>query len=129
MKPRLPALLEAHDIQMKREGILFVGDQGCILADFRGANPELFSNGQRKPLRTEEQFRAREDHWLRACLGGEPSPGNFLNAGGITDTVNLGTVALRAGNKVLFDSEKQEVTNIPEANQFLGRDYREGWEL
>ena len=47
----------------------------------------------------------------------------------ITDTVNLGTVALRAGKKVLFDSEKMKITNNAEANKYLTREYRPGWEL
>ena len=52
----------------------------------------------------------------------EPSPGSFLRAATITDTVNLGTVALRAGRRVLFDSERAEITNVPDANRLLTRD-------
>jgi len=134
MKPRLPDAIEAHDVQMKREGILFVGDQGCVLADFRGQNPEVFTEGQRRPLHIEEETTsrpgaARQNTWLQAFLGNEPSPGNFLNAGSITDAVNLGTVALRTGEKVVFDSENLKITNLPEANKYLVRDYRRGWEL
>jgi len=43
--------------------------------------------------------------------------------------VNLGTVALRAGKRVLFDSDAMKITNAPEANRFLVREYRPGWEL
>jgi len=71
----------------------------------------------------------RHSPWLRACQGGEPSPGSFLNAAAITDTVNLGTVALRVGTKVLFDSENMKITNAPEAEKYLYREYRQGWEL
>jgi hypothetical protein len=67
--------------------------------------------------------------WLDAIKGGAPSPGSFLNAGAISDTVNLGAVALRAGKKILFDSENMKITNVPEANQYLFREYRKGWEL
>ena len=66
--------------------------------------------------------------WGDAVDGGEPSPGSFLNAAAITDAVNLGTVALRAGKKVEFDREKMEITNVPSANKYLRREYREGWE-
>jgi hypothetical protein len=54
---------------------------------------------------------------------------SFLNTGAITDTVNLGSVALRSGNKVQFDSEQVQITNDQGANAYLKRDYREGWEL
>ena len=70
-------------------------------------------------------------YWLggRLAARGEPSPGSFLNAAAITDAVNLGTVALRAGRKVLFDSENMKITNAPEANKYLYRECRQGWEL
>lgn len=135
MKPRLPKEIEALDIEMEREGILFLGDAGAIFADFRGANPRLLADGQNNPLFMEETAGQeegrdrRENPWLAAFLAGEQSPGSFLNAAAITDTVNLGTVALRAGKKVFFDSEKMQITNDSEANAYLYREYREGWEL
>lgn len=140
MKPRLPQALEARDVVMEREGILFVGDRGSILAGFHGENPRLFAQGESHglweigdfspPARPDQDNQEPRSHpWLRACRGGEPSPGSFLNAGAITDTVNLGTVALRAGKKVVFESNATRITNDPGANRYLTRNYREGWEL
>ena len=137
MKPRLPAELEAHDLSMAQEGILFVGDQGSILAGFHGQDPRLFVKSEVRPLWGDAPSPAsarpargeRSSPWITACQGGEPSPGSFLNAAAITDAVNLGTVALRAGRKVQFDSAAMKITNAPDANRFLVRDYRSGWEL
>jgi hypothetical protein len=135
MKPRLPREIESHNVEMDREGILFVGDEGAIMAGFRGDEPRLFAKGQNKPLpldvapSRDAERGQRHRSWLRACQGGEPSPGSFLNAAAITDAVNLGTVALRAGRKVLFDSENMKITNAPEANKYLYREYRKGWSL
>ncbi len=135
MKPRLPREVEAHNVEMDREGILFVGDEGAIMASFHGEEPRLFAKGQNKPLQlnaTSSQGTrrgGRHNPWLDACQGGEPSPGSFLNAAAITDAVNLGTVALRAGKKVLFDSESMKITNVPGANKYLRREYRQGWAL
>jgi predicted dehydrogenase len=138
MKPRLPAEVESQHVEMGREGILFVGDQGAIMAGFNGQDPHLFAQGKREPLwkddpptsapgRTE---RSQRHHpWIEAILGGEPSPGSFQNAASITDAVNLGTVALRAGKKVLFDSDSLRITNAADANKYLTREYRSGWEL
>ena len=53
MKPRLPETLEAHDVEMEREGILFVGDEGAILAGFNGQDPQLFAQGKQGPLGDE----------------------------------------------------------------------------
>ena len=136
MKPRLPREVEAHDVEMDREGILFVGDEGVIMGGFHGQNPRLFAKGQNKPFsldgassQSTRRSGARHNPWLEACKGGESSPGSFLNAATITDAVNLGTVALRAGKKVLFDSEKMKITNDSEADRYLYREYRQGWEL
>ena len=140
MKPRLPRELESQNVEMGREGILFVGDEGAILADFHGQNPRLFAKGKSEPLgnaeTSAEVARAGQPGpggfhgpWLRAVQGGEPSPGCFANAGAITDAVNLGTVALRAGKKVLFDSRQMAITNVAAANKYLYRDYRQGWKL
>jgi len=132
MKPRLPEEVEAHDVEMEREGILFVGDEGAIMAGFHGQDPQLFAKGKRGPLDSGNHYgRGGGGHglWLKACTGGDPSPGSFPNAAAITDAVNLGTVALRAGKRVVFDSAAMKITNAPEANKYLRRQYRPGWEL
>jgi hypothetical protein len=33
------------------------------------------------------------------------------------------------GRRLLWDAENMKVTNVPEANKYLGREYRKGWEL
>lgn len=137
MKPRLPDIVESHGIEMGREGILFVGDQGAILGEFHGDNPHLFTKGKKQRLDvsdTDTQANTQPSQqrwapWLAACAGGPPSPGNFLNAGPISDTVNLGTVALRAGSSVRFDSRQIKITSPGRADRFLYREYRKGWEL
>jgi hypothetical protein len=43
----------------------------------------------------------------------------------------LGVAALRAGQgkKVVYNADKMEFTNVPDANQFLTREYRAGWAI
>ena len=135
MKPRLSKEIEVHDVEMGREGILFVGDEGAILADFHGQEPQLFAKGQRRPLPLGDASAqvswgpGGHSLWRQACLKGGTSPGSFLSAAAITDAVNLGTVALRSSRKVRFDSEAMKITNAPEADKYLYRRYRKGWEL
>jgi len=51
-------------------------------------------------------------------------------AGPISDAFNLAAISLRLGGKrLLWDAQSMKITNRPEANQFLTRDYRKGWEL
>ncbi|MHB1035564.1 MAG: Gfo/Idh/MocA family protein [Pirellulales bacterium] len=139
MKPRLPDGLEALNVEMGIEGILFVGDQGAIIAGFNGQDPRRIAQGKSEPLAQGEaapregrrgtRESGRYASWIGAVHGGEPSPGCFQNAASISDAVNLGTVALRAGRKVVFDSQKMQITNAADANKYLVREYRKGWEL
>jgi hypothetical protein len=66
--------------------------------------------------------------WIAACRGGEQSPGNFKNAWPISEAVNLWAVALRTRRKLLYDAASMQITNVPEANKYLSREYRKGWE-
>jgi hypothetical protein len=36
---------------------------------------------------------------------------------------------LKAGKKLSWDGANMKVTNVPEANDYLHRSYREGWTL
>jgi hypothetical protein len=38
-------------------------------------------------------------------------------------------VAFRTGKKLQWDAENMQATNAPEADQFIRRQYRKGWEL
>ena len=72
----------------------------------------------------------RDGAWITAFKGGKPTYGDFLLAGPISDAFNLGAVSLRlGGRKLLFDAADMRVTNLPEANKHLVREYRAGWEL
>jgi len=68
--------------------------------------------------------------WVAACKGGPPTYGDFLLAGPISDAFNLGAVSLRLGGKrLVFDAAAMRITNVDEADKYLTREYRPGWEL
>jgi hypothetical protein len=54
---------------------------------------------------------------------------NFDYAGPFTEVVLLGNVAIRAGKRINWDSEQLRARNLPEADQFIRREYRKGWTL
>ena len=66
--------------------------------------------------------------WIAACRGGKQSPGSFLNAGPISEAVNLYAVALRTRQRLVYDAAGARITNVPEANKYLSREYRKGWD-
>jgi hypothetical protein len=54
---------------------------------------------------------------------------NFDYAGPLTETVLLGTVALKAGSSIEWDSAALKARNCPDADQYIRRDYRKGFSI
>jgi hypothetical protein len=139
MKPFAPEELEADGRDIPAEGMMFVGDEGKILASFLGENPEIIPSWKmnayqgRKAVEKKEtkegEQKTRTDLWAESILNGDEAGGSFLKAGTITDTINLAAVALRTGKRLAWDEANMRITNDEEANQYLSRDYRKGWEL
>jgi hypothetical protein len=67
--------------------------------------------------------------WQTACKGGPPALSNFSYSGPFTEMVLLGNAAIRSGKKLLWDAENLTFRNAPEADQYLRREYRQGWTL
>ena len=138
MRPPTPPELEMDNTELPAEGMMFVGHKGKILAGFLVENPRLIPErrmhghpvpeapawGRSEPGEVAPSMR----QWISATRGGQQSPGSFLNAGPISEAVNLYAIALRTGRKLLYDGENRKITNVPEANKYLSREYRKGWE-
>jgi len=143
MQPPTPEELEADNKELPAEGMMFVGDKGKILAGFRGEAPWIIPEQKMHEFRAAEEARGASRQrgprpsrheatalWAAACKGGPSTYGDFLLTGPISDAFNLAAVSLRLGGKrLLFDAAAGRVTNLAEANQCLGREYRSGWEL
>jgi hypothetical protein len=133
MRPLVPDELRAAGKALTREGMMFVGDKGKIIAGFRGENPVLIPESKMNYIKKEEvkeeSGRGGDDFWINAFKNKTQAPGSFLYAGPVTETINLGAVALRAGKKVEYDTAAMKITNVPDANKYLTREYRQGWEL
>jgi len=143
MRPPTPEELEADNQELPAEGIMFVGDKGKILAGFLGQDPHIIPEKKMREFQAAEKLpgaarpgqgtQARRDagaQWVAACKGGQPTCGDFLLAGPISDAFNLGAVSLRLeGKRLLFDAASGKITNLAEANKCLTREYRPGWEL
>lgn len=134
MKPPLPDELAAADQELPREGMMFVGDSGKIVAGFRCESPRILPEkkmieitGAAEP--PEDEVDRSERNWVAAFKGGVDAPGSFLKASAVTETILLGGVALRTHRRLVYDANNMQITNVPEANLYLTREYRPGWEL
>jgi len=98
--------------------------------------PESLRKEYGKPPQMIPRSPGHHIEWIEACKGGKPAGSNFDHAGPLAEAVLLGNVALRPSLKekltrteLRWDSASLKITNVPEANQFLRREYREGWSL
>jgi len=128
LKPARPEELE-QGRRLGEGGILYIGDSGKIL-DGR-ILPESKMRTHPIPPKTLPRSIGHYEEWLAACKGGEPAGSDFSFAGPLTEVVLMGNIALRMElreslqqQKLLWDPEKKEFSNLPEANAFLKRTYR-----
>lgn len=111
-------------------GSLFVGEKGVLLCP-HGGRPMLlphenFSDRKIDPVKG----KGHTAQWIDACKGTGTPTSNFDYSGPLTETVLLGTIAIRfPGQKLQWDSSSLTVTNVKEANQFVHHGYRRGWEV
>lgn len=134
-------------------GVLFTGTKGKLMADCYGANPRLLPTIKMKEkLPAPTIARVPEGHyvqWVNACIAGygkgvTSSPFEF--AGPFTESILIGNLAIRSflmknpnlkgwddkylgRKKLLWDAKNMKITNFDEANQFVKREYRDGWNL
>ena len=114
----------------------FIGDKGILTCGEYGGDPQTY------PAEIMEKYKQYQSelaatrpvnhqlNWVEACKGGEPATSNFDYSGPLTEIVVMGNLAIRSsGRKLLWNGEKMEVTNVPEANQYVTKEYREGFGL
>jgi hypothetical protein len=122
------------------QGMLFIGEKGLLLADlFRWKLlPESRFAEIRRPtaptpdasgFSLEPASVPHYQEWLAACKHGSPTSCPFSYGGRLTELVLLGNVAYRTGEKLHWDAQHLRAVNCPRADQFLRREYRQGWTL
>ncbi|MEX0845146.1 MAG: Gfo/Idh/MocA family oxidoreductase [Balneolaceae bacterium] len=140
-------------------GVLIIGENGVISTNINDSSPlmpKLYLNdgtinfGPEKEDNDEPEY-GHHRKWVDACKAGFDSDehkaltSSFDYAGPMTETVLMGNLAIRSymlrrendkgqmeyygRKKLLWDGKNMGITNLEEANQFVGRTYREGWEV
>jgi predicted dehydrogenase len=134
---RKPDLWTQNKVPQWDSGVLFVGDKGMLIANYNKhlLLPEReFADVQRPPRSiadapADKPADSHHAEWVRACKTGSPTGSNFAYAGPLTEANHLGNVAFRAGRRIEWDPVHLRIPNAPDAERFLGKDYRAGWSL
>jgi len=143
---------ELGDQKLNGEGgIIYVGSKGKMMQLTYGHEPRLLPAslheraGEPKPLlpRVTHGHDEHEMNWVEAIRGKAEISSPFEYAAPLTETMLLGIVSLRAGqktpgdSKIHYDGANMRVTNtikgsggtVTDPNEFLRRDYRAPWKL
>jgi hypothetical protein len=140
-------------------GVIFVGSKGKMMCGTYGAVPSLLPTSKNTEVKVPQTIArvpggAETGHyiqWVEACIAGYgkmevSSP--FDIAGPMTESILMGNLAIRSndirkprqGNAnqfdypgrnitLVWDGPNMKITNFDEANQFVKREYRQGWKL
>jgi predicted dehydrogenase len=140
-------------------GVIFIGTKGKMMCGTYGVLPKLLPTNLSEttivPANAVRVKNGEAGHyaaWVEASIAGFNSPeaknlsSHFDIAGPLTESVLMGNLAIRSydlqakdskGNinypgrniKLLWDGPNMKITNFDEANQFVKRNYRDGWSL
>jgi len=131
--PPEPAELEGR--QLGDNGILFVGDKGKILCGGWSGPPRLLPESRMKEYQRPEKTLPRSPghhrEWIIACKERDPKKAlaGFDYSGPFTESLLVGNLAVRLGRKIQWDSKNMKAVNEPEADKYINKQYRKGWEI
>jgi predicted dehydrogenase len=115
---------------------LYVGEKGVIYTGCYGERMHIvpMEKMQQTPAPPKTLPRPKNifTDFIEACLAGRTeTAASFEYGTRLTEFTLLGNLAQHAGEgkKVEWDGPNMKVTNLPELNQWVKRDYRQGWQV
>ena len=128
--PKSDTLSLPEGLTLPGQGSLFVGTEGTMLLA-HVADPQLFPKEKFADYKLPTVENQNHYHqWVDACRGTGTTSASFSYAGPLTEALLLGVVANRfPDQKLVWNAEAMQVTNLPEANALIKRAYRKGFEV
>ncbi|MFT5108239.1 MAG: putative dehydrogenase [Pseudoalteromonas tetraodonis] len=133
LPPRPPGM-EAKR-KLGDNGIYFVGDKGALLGGGWSKSPRLVPETAMKafarPEKTIKRSPGHRKEWVDACIAGKPedAQAGFWYSAPFTESLLVGVLPIRLGGRIEWDAEALAATNSPEADAFVRKTYRKGFEL
>ncbi|HVW97272.1 MAG TPA: Gfo/Idh/MocA family oxidoreductase [Mucilaginibacter sp.] len=126
-------------------GILFIGEKGKMMASTYSEDPLLLPTSRTKEVSVKQtiqrvpgQANGHYGQWIEGAMAGYGNSymsSSFDVAGPLTEALLMANLAVRGHDlkgghiKMLWDNDAMRITNFEAANQFVKRQYREGWTL
>ncbi len=112
------------------QGSIYIGTEGVLYSPYI-ADPVLLPAEKFRGYKIPRQ--GGHDHYgqfVEACRGHGTTSAPFAYSGPLTESVLLGCLATRfPKTKLEWDAGSLKVTNVKEANAFVRKRYRKGWEV
>ena len=137
MRPSAPPELENGRRFGGSEGGIFLrGSKGLLMADYTAQSPRLIPEiSMQKFVKNRLSStipRVPGGHfqqWVQACKGRCKAEADFAYGSLLTEICHLGNIAKRVDSRILWDAQNMRVTNNESANQYVRREYRQGWTI
>ena len=129
-RPPMEVVARLGEMKLPGQGSIFLGTDGIMVLP-HVAQPILLPQEKYKDFARPQLEPV--DHWrqfVEAVRGNGSTSASFDYAGPLTQAILLGGVASRFPKaKLEWDAAKLQFTNMADANQYLRRTYRKGWEV
>ncbi len=112
-------------------GVLFEGERGNLAANYNNHRllPESRFRNFQRPQPSIPRSIGHHREWIHAIQTNGATTCSFDYSGALALTVLLGNVAYRCDEPIVWDDPNGRVTNTRAADQYLQREYRQGWRL
>jgi predicted dehydrogenase len=125
-----------EDLDGTDSGTLYVGDKGIIYTATYGGRMHVLPAEKMKqipvPAKTLTRPKNVFKNFIETCLAGKTdTEASFEYGTRLTEFSILGNLAQKAGEgkKIEWDGPNMKVTNMPELNAWVKREYRKGWQI
>lgn len=110
------------------QGSIYIGTKGVMFSPYIGMPVPMGEASGAKIVDVPGDNHYLQ--WVEACRGNGKASAPFAYAGPLTEMVLLGCLATRFQNQKLdWDAEAMQCTNVKAANAHVRREYRKGWEV
>jgi predicted dehydrogenase len=115
--------------KLPQSGSILIGTEGVMLLPHYQL-PKFFPAEKFKEYKLPRiQGLNHYAQYIDACRGEDKTTADFAYSGPLTEAILIGGIASRFPNKTLMWDSPQLKFDLPEANPFVRRDYREGWRI